>query len=302
MMACNQCEDLVKTCSEWQVDDNSTTQARPEALVFGSSPSEIFGRREKSCARRRAARRARRRLRSAHAQMPAATDDPSLSAEERDIAKRLAAYHRKIVSLRQPVLPEAITEGLEQADELSPLRINLITGSDSWCLDEQHDFLEQAICLSRQASCPVSFETHRSRSLFNPWLIPELLRAHPQLRLTADLSHWCVVSERLMTPDLKPIQAMAPHVDHIHARVGHDQGASVSDPFAVIWQEELRAHMSCWQLFASQVNTRRGPLTLTPEFGLDGYMPVDPENGQPLRPVLELNQRMASWLRNTSLP
>jgi hypothetical protein len=34
MMACNQCEDLVKTCSEWQVDDNSTTQARPEALVF----------------------------------------------------------------------------------------------------------------------------------------------------------------------------------------------------------------------------------------------------------------------------
>ena len=45
--------------------------------------------------------------------MPAATDDPSLSAEERDIAKRLAAYHRKIVSLRQPVLPEAITEGLE---------------------------------------------------------------------------------------------------------------------------------------------------------------------------------------------
>ena len=197
---------------------------------------------------------------------------------------------------------EAITEGLEQADELSPLRINLITGSDSWCLDEQHDFLEQAICLSRQASCPVSFETHRSRSLFNPWLIPELLRAHPQLRLTADLSHWCVVSERLMTPDLKPIQAMAPHVDHIHARVGHDQGASVSDPFAVIWQEELRAHMSCWQLFASQVNTRRGPLTLTPEFGLDGYMPVDPENGQPLRPVLELNQRMASWLRNTSLP
>ena len=93
---------------------------------------------------------------------------------------------------------------LEQACELAPLRINLITGSDCWPVAEQHRFLERCLQLLSHTPVPVSLETHRSRSLFNPWAIEDILKAHPSLRLTADVSHWCVLAERLMSPELHP--------------------------------------------------------------------------------------------------
>lgn len=187
---------------------------------------------------------------------------------------------------------------LAQATACSPLRINLITGDDSWSMEQQHHFLERCLQLTNPMAVPVSLETHRSRSLFNPWAIEDILKAHPTLRLTADVSHWCVVAERLMSPELKPIQAMANHVDHIHARVGHEQGAGVPHPFAASWRTALDAHAQCWALFAKHRTASLQPLTLTPEFGPDGYMPVHPGNGVPLADVQELNQLMAIWLRD----
>jgi hypothetical protein len=132
------------------------------------------------------------------------------------------------------------------------------------------------------------------------------LAAFPGLRLTADLSHWCVVAERLMTPELAPIQAMAAHVDHIHARIGHAQGPQVNHPFAPEHQQALAAHLACWKVFAaSQVNLEANPsgdrqprpLTLTPEFGPDGYLQTLPFTNQPVADLLEINTAMARWLR-----
>mgnify|MGYP003341280457 CR=1 FL=1 len=149
---------------------------------------------------------------------------------------------------------------------------------------------------------PVSFETHRSRSLANPWAMAELLEALPQLRLTADLSHWCCVSERLMTPELEPIQAIAERVDHIHARVGQAQGPSVGHPFAPEAAEALEAHRRCWQLFtAAQLARGQALLTITPEFGPDGYLPCLPFSGEPVADLLEINSAMARWLRDGGL-
>ena len=188
---------------------------------------------------------------------------------------------------------------LEQAQPLQPLRISVITGSDSWPMAEQHRFLERALDLATAAAAPVSLETHRSRSLFNPWAIGGFLEAHPRLRLTADLSHWCCVAERLMEPEFEPIQAMADRVDHIHARIGHSQGPSVSHPFAPEWSEALQAHRRCWQLFLQhQVARQAGPSTLTPEFGPDGYLPVLPFTGMPVADLETINVAMAQWLRS----
>jgi len=145
----------------------------------------------------------------------------------------------------------------------------------------------------------VMLETHRSRSLFDPWRLPLRLQRFPRLRLTADLSHWCAVTERLMTPDLAPVQAMAGRVDHIHARVGHPQGPSVSHPFAPEWAEALDAHRRCWQLFLDQSVPSDQPFTITPEFGPDGYMPQQPFSGEPLADVQAINAEMASWLRSS---
>jgi len=191
---------------------------------------------------------------------------------------------------------------LAEAQALRPLRISVITGSDSWPLVEQHRFLERAVALAGGSAAPVSFETHRSRSLFNPWTIAELLQAHPRLRLTADLSHWCCVSERLMEAQLAPVQAMADRVDHIHARVGHPQGPSVAHPFAPEAAQALAAHRGCWQLFLRRQRARgHAPITVTPEFGPDGYLPLLPFTAVPVADLLEINSAMARWIRQGAL-
>ena len=197
---------------------------------------------------------------------------------------------------------EQLEEQLQRAQALSPLRISVITGSDSWNDDTQDTFLEAVLDLLQDCGCPASLETHRSRSLFNPWTIATRLERHPRLRLTADLSHWCAVSERLMTPELEPIQAIADRVDHIHARVGHAQGPSVGHPFAPETAEALEAHRRCWQWFV-QLQRGRGhrPTTITPEFGPDGYLPVLPYTGMPVADLLAINTAMAQWLRQGAL-
>lgn len=195
---------------------------------------------------------------------------------------------------------EQLGELVARALEFEPLKMSLITGSDSWVDSVQHRFLASVLDLIDSLSVPVSLETHRSRSLFNPWCLPSWLQRHPRLRVTADLSHWCAVSERLMTPDLAPIRAIAAHVDHIHARVGHPQGPSVSHPFAPEWADALEAHRSCWQMFLDSANPDRcQPFTITPEFGPDGYMPLQPFSAEPLADVQALNAGMASWLRSS---
>jgi sugar phosphate isomerase/epimerase len=195
-----------------------------------------------------------------------------------------------------------LAEQLPKAERLYPERITLITGSDSWSVAVQDRFLEQVMNLVEDCSCPVSLETHRSRSLFNPWTIADRLARHPRLRLTADLSHWCAVSERLMTPELELINAMADRVDHIHARVGHAQGPSVSHPFAPEASDALEAHRRCWTLFMeSQMARGVQKPTITPEFGPDGYLPTLPFTGMPVADLLEINSAMANWLKQGAL-
>ena len=189
-----------------------------------------------------------------------------------------------------------------QAEALQPTRISVITGSDSWDDDVQDRLLNAVLERTSVCSIAVSFETHRSRSLFNPWRIARLVQQHPRLRLTADISHWCAVSERLMTPELAPIAAIADRVDHIHARVGHAQGPSVGHPFASEWAEALEAHRRCWQLFVQRQRTRgQAVTTVTPEFGPDGYLPSLPFTAMPVADLDAINTAMAQWLRQGAL-
>jgi sugar phosphate isomerase/epimerase len=193
---------------------------------------------------------------------------------------------------------EELDERLRQCVGLRPHRVTVLTGSDAWPFERQRSFLAEALALAAATGLAVSFETHRSRCLGMPWTIVPLLEALPELRLTADLSHWCVVAERLMTPELEPVQVMADRVDHIHARVGHAQGPQVSHPFAPEHAEALAAHLACWQLFTERALTRRAPSpSFTPEFGPDGYMPTLPFTDQPVADLLTINTAMAQWLR-----
>ncbi len=78
----------------------------------------------------------------------------------------------------------------------------------------------------------IAHETHRGRILYNPWITRDLCVKYADLKLTADLSHFCVVAERVFAHDdadwMEVMEQVAAHTIHIHARVGYAQGPQVS--------------------------------------------------------------------------
>lgn len=182
---------------------------------------------------------------------------------------------------------------LSRAVEGNALFCSCLVGSDSWPLAIAVEFFARALEFGKNAGIELSFETHRSRPTFHPWLTLELLRALPELRLTCDFSHWCVVCERL--PDDESVLALAiSRARHVHARVGYAQGPQVPDPRAPEYEAELLAHEAWWRRIARAAAERgQALLTVTPEFGPDGYLQQAPFSKRPVADLGELNRWMA---------
>ena len=184
---------------------------------------------------------------------------------------------------------------LERSAELNPLFVTCIGGLDAWSEEESLRFFTEAMALAAKQGLEISFETHRSRSLFNPWVTRRIVDALPQINLTADISHWCVVCERQMETEMETIEAIAPRVKHIHARVGYDQGPQVPHPAAPEYADALRAHQKCWERFWDAQRKRGFELsTMTPEFGPDGYLHTLPFTQAPVANLWEINRWMGT--------
>ena len=132
-----------------------------------------------------------------------------------------------------------VEEGIKNSLDLNPRFMTCMGGCDAWSEEESMAFFQGAMQIAETYKIDISFETHRSRSLFTPWVTRRMVESLPQIKLTMDISHWCVVCERLMDTELDTIKAIAPHVHHIHARVGYDQGAQVSHPAAPEYKDAL---------------------------------------------------------------
>lgn len=177
---------------------------------------------------------------------------------------------------------------------LSPRRINCLGGCDAWGEGQSLEFFSRAIELARQYEAEVCFETHRGRSLFNPWTTLRLCEQLEDLKLTADFSHWCVVCERLVDTETAVLDSLADRVLHIHARIGYDQGPQVPDPRLAYYRQALDSHRRWWrQVWEHQYRQGLSYTTLTPEFGPDGYQQRYAATGKPVGNLWEINQWMA---------
>jgi len=177
---------------------------------------------------------------------------------------------------------------------LKPLFITCLGGCDAWPEQSSIDFFQQAISLASEYNVTISFETHRSRSMFNPWVTQRIVETIPDINLTVDFSHWCVVCERLMDTELDVIKAIADNVLHIHARVGYEQGPQVPDPRAPEYEYALHAHQRWWEIiWQSQLKRGLSSTTMTPEFGPDGYLQTAPFSREPVANLWDINQWMA---------
>ena len=188
---------------------------------------------------------------------------------------------------------ERLKERFDAAKQLQPLFVNLLAGNDRWPLAQQVDFLGRAHELAKSFELGCSFETHRATSLYSPWLTLEIIQQLPQLQFTADISHWIVVSERLLNDACDDFTAFIDRVHHIQARVGYDQGPQVPHPAAPEYQTALKFQQEFWQkIWQSQYRRGYQQTTLTPEFGADGYLHHLPFTNVPVADLWSLNTWM----------
>lgn len=182
----------------------------------------------------------------------------------------------------------------EAALDCAPRFLTVIAGCDAWPLAASVEFFGAAMEVAEQLGITASFETHRSRSMFNPWITRDILRALPAMRLTCDFSHWCCVCERLIDTEPDVLALCAERAHHVHARVGYDQGPQVPNPTAPEYQPALEAHERWWRLIW-QAQAQRGLAvsTMTPEFGPDGYLQCAPFTQTPVADLVEINAWMA---------
>ncbi len=181
---------------------------------------------------------------------------------------------------------------------LEPAFINSHTGKDFFSFDDNCRVIEAAMNLSVQTSVPVLHETHRGRFSFHaPSMMPYLKR-FPEMQLVADFSHWCTVSESLLQEQEELLDAVIPHIGHIHARIGFEQGPQVNDPFAPEWAPYLALFTGWWKkIIRYHRQNKKKQLTISPEFGPVPYMPVLPFTRQPVADQWKLNAGIKDLLK-----
>jgi sugar phosphate isomerase/epimerase len=147
----------------------------------------------------------------------------------------------------------------------APVRINCHTGKDYFSLAENVRIVRRSLELSAEAGIPLSHETHRGRATFSTVSTAQLIEAVPDIRLTADFSHWCCVHESLLQDQPEALATAIQHADYIHARVGRRRGTEA--------------------------------LQICPEFGPPPYMPLLPYTRQPVADLWKITVDMQRLLR-----
>lgn len=193
------------------------------------------------------------------------------------------------------------------AKDLGAKFINSHSGHDSWSLDENIEFFNGAMAIQNSLGIKISHETHRRRSLYNPWITSKIISAVPTIDITADLSHWVVVCERVFDPtegdDDWPaiLEQVANRCFHVHARVGFSEGPQVSHPGDPFYARALEHHLSWWKKI---VDTHKSLgthpiITIEMEFGPPPYLHILPfTDCQPVTDLWDVNDWMKTKLHD----
>lgn len=185
-----------------------------------------------------------------------------------------------------------------RAIELEPLSVNCHTGCDHFTVEDNVRIFEKGLLLVERHGVPLNHETHRGRALFSVPSSKTFLHALPTLRLTADFSHWVNVHESTLADQVEDVERAMQAVDHIHARVGFDQGPQLSDPRNPVHSAWLKLFASWWdRIICARRHEGREWFTISPEFGPPPYMPLDGRTQKPVADAWEVNLWMKDYLR-----
>lgn len=178
-----------------------------------------------------------------------------------------------------------------------PEFISSQTGRDFFEFEENLSILDAAVQVAEETGVKIVHETHRSKLTFAAHITRRFLEKLPALRLTLDVSHWFCVHERFLADQEEALSLAVRRADHIHARVGHDQGSQVTDFRMPEWKDALEKHLDVWdRIHLTALEDGRERLTITPEFGPAPYMPASPGTDEPLADQWEMNVTMMELL------
>jgi sugar phosphate isomerase/epimerase len=193
---------------------------------------------------------------------------------------------------------ERLTNRLAFLITLKPDYINSHTGKDFFEFSDNCKIIEITQQLSKSSGIPIWHEIHRGRFSFHLKTLLNYIEVFPKIKLIADFSHFCVVSESDLADQQDLLRKLYPHIRHIHARVGFEQSPQVNHPFAPEWESYLERYLNWWkQIIAKQQSRQLECLTITPEFGPFPYMPQEPFTQKPLSNQWEVNLQIKDYLQ-----
>ncbi|MBG9375394.1 sugar phosphate isomerase/epimerase [Panacibacter sp. DH6] len=178
-----------------------------------------------------------------------------------------------------------------------PLYINCHSGKDFFSFEENKALVDYTLALSKDTGIKICHETHRSRMLFAAPVAKHFFEKIPGLRITLDVSHWCNVSESLLQDQPGTMAMALERTDHIHARIGHQEGPQVNDPRAPEWKDAVDAHFAWWDKIVKIKKQKGEILTVLTEFGPPTYLPTVPYTMQPLADQWAINVFMMQTFR-----
>ena len=187
---------------------------------------------------------------------------------------------------------------LEYLSSFNPVFINSQTGKDYFSFEQNAELVELAKSIALKTGVRVLHETHRGKFPFCVATTAKFISAFPEIRFTADFSHFCAVSESFLEDQIDNLRMVIQHSDHIHGRVGHTQGPQVSDPRLSEWEVAVNHHLTWWDEIV-ELHRQKGDkqLTISPEFGPSPYMANTPGTSDPVANQWEINVYMMQLLR-----
>lgn len=193
---------------------------------------------------------------------------------------------------------QTMEENFRNLAALKPLFINSHTGKDYFSFDDNCRIIDAAMNFSAKNGVRILHETHRGRFSFHAASLLPYLDTFPEIELVGDFSHFCTVSESMLDDQREIISRIIPHVAHIHARVGFEQGPQVNDPQAPEWKGHLEKYLFWWQqIITIKKAAGQSLFTISPEFGPTPYMPTAPYTQQPLSNQWDTNVFMRDYLK-----
>lgn len=200
---------------------------------------------------------------------------------ERDFALHQKTFEKHLLSLTK----------------LNPLFINSQTGKDYFTVEQNLALMAIATKVTEKTSIKILHETHRGKWSFAAHITHQYLTNYPEIRITLDISHWFNVAESLLEDQPETVELALQHTDHLHARVGFQEGPQVIDPRIPVNKELLDAHLNVWDRLIKS-KSRNDVFTITPEYGAPPYQQLDPQTLKPLASQWDINVWMKDLLKD----